>query len=69
VVGKRFERVGRRVDKEIDRVIRVLDKQVRPAAEKRSIQLLRHAARALDMLAGTVERSRSGRKRGRKRSR
>ena len=56
----RFERAGRRLDKELDRVIEVLDKKVRPAAEKHSAELLRDTARVLGRLAARLERRRRG---------
>ena len=56
----RLERAGRRLDKEIDRLIDVLDKKVRPTAEKHSADLLRDTARALGKLAARLERRRRG---------
>ncbi|MGH9803821.1 MAG: hypothetical protein ACRD4D_01515 [Candidatus Acidiferrales bacterium] len=60
-MARRFERAGRRLDLELDRVIRVLDKKVRPAAKRRSVQLLTAAARKLDSLAKSLGASGSGR--------
>ena len=56
----RFERAARRLDKELDRLIEVLDKKVRPAAEKHSAEILRDTARALGKLAARIERHRRG---------
>lgn len=77
-MARRFERAGRRLDRELDRIIRVLDTQVRPAAQKRSARLLAAASRALDQLAKSLEAGgpaaggagrRGGSRRGKKASR
>lgn len=69
-MAQRFERAGRRLDDEIDRVIRLLEKEVRPAAQKHSARLLRTAARTLERLAqnlqGRGRRPRSGSRRRKK---
>jgi len=53
-MARRFERAGRRIDRELDRIIQVLDTQVRPAAQRRSARLLSAAARKLDALAQSL---------------
>lgn len=59
-ISGRLEHAGRRLDKEIDRLIDVLDKKVRPAAQKHSAELFRDTARALGKLAARLERRQRG---------
>jgi hypothetical protein len=66
-VARRFERAGRIVDVEFGRTLRLLEKEAKVAARKgkkmqqtarkRSVRLLKRAARTLNSLAVGLERS------------
>lgn len=67
-MGKRFEQAGRTLDKELDRLLRLVNKEARVAsrkgkkfqrvAHKRTVRLLRQTSSAIDRLAGRLEQSR-----------
>lgn len=64
---KRFEQAGRTLDKELDRLLRMVNKEARVAsrkgrkfqrvAHKRTVRLLRQTSLAIDRLAGRLEQS------------
>lgn len=52
----RFETAGRAVDRELTRVIKFLDREVRPTTQRGASTMLRRAAQMLNQLATRVER-------------
>jgi len=52
----RFEAAGRTVDRELERVIKFLDREVRPATQRGASTALRRAAKMLEQLATRIER-------------
>ena len=55
----RFEQAGRAIDREVEKLVQFLDREVKPATRKEMAELLRKAARQLSRLAQKLEKERS----------
>ena len=55
----RFEDAGRVIDREIARLVKYLDRKVKPAARRDMAEMLRKASSRLSKLAADLEKAKS----------
>ena len=55
----KFEKTGRTIDREIDRIVKILETRVRPQAERGATEVLRRTADLLEELANRLEKKRA----------
>ena len=55
----KFEQAGRVIDREVGKLVRYLDREVKPATRQEMADLLRTASRELGRLAKKLEKGKS----------
>ncbi len=50
-----FEQVGQRIDRELEKLRRFFETELKPTTERKAIEALRHASRRLAKLAEDLE--------------
>ena len=61
----KFEKAGRTIDREVSRIVKVLEEKVGPQAERGTVELLHKVADLLEELAGRIEKKRAPKPRSR----
>lgn len=55
----KFEKAGRTIDREVSRIVKVLEEQVGPQAQRGTAELLHKVADLLEELAERIEKTRA----------
>jgi hypothetical protein len=50
-----FEQLGRRIDREMKKLLHFLEKEVKPTTQKKAAEVLRKASKSLDRAADEIE--------------